>query len=149
MLKRRLWLGSTELRTGTVRSVVDRFVHPEYRDDSTGEFDMMVMKVNASLLLESDGVTPNGLEAVTLNSDALVPADSQELFVIGHGRRNDLAYELEEDLQTVIEINCWPTTLALRALAIPLLIPYYCFHRSHYLPTMMMSALRSTIKQQI
>ncbi|CAB9525916.1 protease serine 11B-like protein [Seminavis robusta] len=86
ILRRRVWLGSTELYNGTVRTVLDRIPHPDYREDSTGEYDIMLMKVNASMFFEADGVTPTALEKINLNDNDLIPTAAEQLRVIGHGR---------------------------------------------------------------
>jgi hypothetical protein len=59
------------------------------------------MKLNASIFVMDDGVTPTNLEAISLNSNGTDPMPNQEVLVIGHGRNEYSAYYLEEDLMEV------------------------------------------------
>ncbi|CAB9525914.1 Chymotrypsin-like elastase family member 2A [Seminavis robusta] len=101
VLYRRLWFGSTELREGKVRTAVERFVHPNYHDSKlggSGAYDFMLLKLNASILVQNDGVTPTNLEPIVLNDNPSNPAPNDQVLAIGHGRNHRDALALEENL---------------------------------------------------
>ena len=99
---RRVFLGSTHLRTGLERRVVEVMPHLSY-SQITSQYDFMLLKLNASALIVVEGTEEEQYEVSTiaLNRDANKPQPGDNLQVMGFRTTVEGGFAFVEDLQEV------------------------------------------------